>query len=245
MQRLIGPYNGYNPDVDATVSNVFATAALRFGHTLIKPILHRLNDTYQPIPEGHLSLHEAFFAPDRLLNEGGIDPLIRGLIATQAKLRTSEQLLNKELTEKLFAKAEEIALDLAALNIQRGRDHALPGYLEWRKWCNLSTPSNFDDLSGDIPHAGLRQKLQRIYGHPGNVDIWVGGVSEQPLPGAKVGPTLACLLADQFKRVRDGDRYQFKQIISVISVWYQFRQIISEILYNSVGYVSVLTNYLR
>lgn len=58
----------------------------------------------------------------------------------------SDQLLNTELTERLFAKRFEVALDLAALNIQRGRDHALPGYTEWRRWCNLTVPRTFDEM---------------------------------------------------------------------------------------------------
>lgn len=40
----------------------------------------------------------------------------------------------------------------------------------------------------------------------GNVDAWVGGMAEDPLDGAKVGPTFRCLLVEQFGRLRDGDR---------------------------------------
>lgn len=40
----------------------------------------------------------------------------------------------------------------------------------------------------------------------GNLDIWVGGILEDQLDGAKVGPTLRCLLVEQFRRLRDGDR---------------------------------------
>lgn len=208
--EMLGEYKGYDPSINPTISNVFGTAAYRFGHSLINPILHRLNATFQPIAEGHLPLHKAFFSPWRIVQEGGIDPLLRGLFATPAKLKIPGQFLNTELTEKLFRAAHEVALDLASLNIQRGRDHALPGYTEWRQVCNLSVPEDFDELAEDITSPEIREKLKQLYGHPGNVDVWVGGLLEDRLEGARVGPTFLCLLVEQFRKLRDGDRFWYE-----------------------------------
>lgn len=47
-----------------------------------------------------------------------------------------------------------------------------------------------------------------MYTHVDNIDLWVGGVAEQPLTeDSRVGPTFRCILIDQFRRLRDGDRY--------------------------------------
>ncbi|XP_067135162.1 peroxidasin isoform X2 [Centruroides vittatus] len=208
--KMLGSYQGYNPNVNPSIANVFATAALRFGHTLINPILLRLNASFQPIPEGNLPLRKAFFSPFRLVEEGGIDPLLRGLFYAATKIRQSDQILNSELTEHLFAPAHLVAQDLASLNIQRGRDHALPSYNEWRKFCNLSVAESFHDLRHEIHNFELREKLRELYGHPGNIDLWVGGVSEDPVDGAKFGPTFRCLIVDQFKRLREGDRFWYE-----------------------------------
>ncbi|RXG61788.1 Peroxidasin-like protein, partial [Armadillidium vulgare] len=181
--KKLGPFQGYNSDVEPTISNVFATAALR-------PIFRASNVTF--------FLH--------CIQKGFVSVFNIKLV----KMRKPGQFLNLELTEKLFRSAHEIALDLAAMNVQRGRDHALPGYLEWRKFCNLSQPQTFDELEQEITSKEVRAKLRQLYGHPGNVDIFVGGILEDQINGARIGPTFLCILIQQFKNLRDGDRFWYE-----------------------------------
>uniref|UniRef100_A0A183VE44 Peroxidasin-like protein n=1 Tax=Toxocara canis TaxID=6265 RepID=A0A183VE44_TOXCA len=141
---------------------------------------------------------------------GGVDPILRGLFASPMKKPLPRELLNKELTEQLFNRAHDVALDLASLNIQRGRDHALPGYVEFRKWCNLSPVERWSDLDEVMP-SDVIYKLKDLYGHPGNIDLYAGGVAETRLGDALVGPTFSCIIAETFNRVRDGDRFWYER----------------------------------
>ncbi|XP_045784672.1 peroxidasin-like isoform X1 [Maniola jurtina] len=206
----LGEYKEYNPNINPSISNVFATAALRFGHSIINPVLNRYDENFEPIPQGHLLLRNAFFSPWRLVDEGGVDPLLRGMFTTPAKLKTSTQNLNSELTEKLFHTAHAVALDLAAINIQRGRDHAIPPYTKWRQVCNMTEVNDFEDLAHEISDKSVRNKLKELYGSVHNIDVWVGGILEDQVKGGKVGPLFRCLLIEQFRRLRDGDRFWYE-----------------------------------
>ncbi|XP_050012868.1 myeloperoxidase [Alexandromys fortis] len=207
MRKYLPSYRGYNDSVDPRIANVF-TNAFRYGHTLIQPFMFRLDNQYRPTgPNPRVPLSKVFFASWRVVLEGGIDPILRGLMATPAKLNSQNQIVVDEIRERLFVQVMRIGLDLPALNMQRSRDHGLPGYNAWRRFCGLPQPSTVGELGTVLKNLELAQKLMAQYGTPNNIDIWMGGVSEPLEPNGRVGQLLACLIGTQFRKLRDGDRF--------------------------------------
>ncbi|TSK13447.1 Eosinophil peroxidase [Bagarius yarrelli] len=206
--NLMPSYQGYDPEIDPSITNGFSTAAFRFAHVTVQPTVNRLGAGYHPDHKHPpLPLHHSLFASWRVVEEGGIDPLLRGLLLSPAKLQAPEQMMVEELTERLFQAHGGLPLDLGALNLQRGRDHGLPGYAAWREFCGLSVPANESDLIQILENVVLVRKLLALYGTVWNIDVWVGAISEPALSGGRVGPLLACLIAKQFQALRDGDRF--------------------------------------
>ncbi|KAG6927636.1 myeloperoxidase, partial [Chelydra serpentina] len=213
LPRLLGnnfgtaipSYRGYNDSVDPRISSIF-TIAFRFAHASIKPFVFRLDRRYQPAGPPTL-LSKEFFAMWKIVTQGGIDPVLRGLMANQAKLMTQKQMVVDELRDRLFEQVMRIGLDLAALNMQRGRDKGLPGYNAWRQFCGLSQPRNVAELSQVLRNHELAKKFMDLYGTPNNIDIWIGALAEPFVPNGRVGPLLACIIGSQFRKLRDGDRF--------------------------------------
>ncbi|XP_039518867.1 thyroid peroxidase-like [Pimephales promelas] len=208
FDEYIGPYEGYNDSVNPSVSNVFATAAFRFGHVTISPVLTRLNRSFQEHERfPSLSLHQTFFSPWRLVQQGGLDPVLRGLLGRPAVLQNQEHLMTEELTERLVVLNIPESVDLAALNLQRGRDHGLPGYNAWRVFCGLDRVESRSDLAEVFGSDVLAERVMDVYGHPDSVDVWLGGVLERPVSGARTGALFSCLIGKQMKALREGDRF--------------------------------------
>ncbi|XP_002929445.2 lactoperoxidase [Ailuropoda melanoleuca] len=208
MQKWIPPYQGYDKSADPRISNVF-TFAFRFGHLEVPSTVSRLDENYQPWgPEAELPLHTLFFNTWRIVKDGGIDPLVRGLLAKKSKLLNQNKMMTRELRNKLFQPTHKIhGFDLAAINVQRCRDHGMPGYNAWRGFCDLPQPQTLKELNAVLKNRRLAKKLLDLYGTPDNIDIWVGGVAEPLVERGRVGSLLACLLGKQFQQIRDGDRF--------------------------------------
>jgi peroxidase len=202
--NALAPYQGYNPDVNAGIANVFSTAAYRFGHSMLSPVLLRLDTYGQPIHAGHLPLQDAFFAPEEIILEG-IKPLLRGLASQQAQ--QVDASIVDAVRNFLFGPPGSGGLDLAAMDIQRGRDHGLPAYNQVRVDFGLAPVADFSDISAD---PTVQANLQRVYASVDDIDIWVGGLAEDHVNGGLVGETFFTIIKDQFERLRDGDRFWYQ-----------------------------------
>ena len=53
----------------------------------------------------------------------------------------------------------------------------------------------------------VQQELQAAYGSVDNIDPFEGGLAEDHVAGSDMGPLFTTILADQFTRLRDGDRF--------------------------------------
>ena len=202
----LGAYLGYNASIKVGIFNEFATAAFRFGHSQVGNIMPRLDEDWTMIGNGPLSLRDAYFNPGRVLREGGIEPLIRGMLVQKAQnvdLQFSDSVRNF-----LFG-TNTMGLDLVAINIQRGRDHGIPDYNTVREGLGLPRRTTFSEIT---PDKNLQEKLAQVYSDIDDVDLWIGGLAEPHVDGGCVGETFARIIALQYRVLRDGDRFWYENI---------------------------------
>ena len=205
--NALRPYAGYLSNTSPAIANEFSTAIYRFGHSALSPTLLRLDPTLGPIPEGSLALRDAFFRPDRIVNEGGIEPLLRGL-ASQACSAIDTQIVD-DVRNFLFGPPGAGGFDLASLNIQRGRDHGLAPYNTVRQMFGLEARATFAEVS---PDPDVQAALASVYIDVDDIDLWVGALAEEPFNGGHVGELAWHVMRTQFQRLRDADRYWYQAI---------------------------------
>lgn len=219
LPALLGPmapatYRGYNKNVDPSIATEFSTAAYRFGHSMLSPELQLY---FKNRHKGTIRLRHAFFRPDFLVSDPiHVDYLIGGFI--KQKAQEVDHMIIDDVRNFLFGRPGEGGFDLAALNIQRGRDHGIPKYNKVRKAYKLSRNKSWEDVSSN---EALREKLKRVYDSPNDMDAWVGGLCEDHVDGASVGELIGTVLKDQFTRTREGDPFFYMRDDDLQNKWVQ------------------------
>merc|ERR1719219_3186750 len=104
-----------------------------------------------------------------------------------------------------------VGLDLVAINIQRGRDHGLPGYNSFRSLCGGKKAQTFVEFSDQMTSLQV-EMLSQVYSHVDDVDLYLGGLMEKPLPGSLLGQTFSCIISDQMYRTMVGDRFFYSTL---------------------------------
>jgi peroxidase len=192
----------YDPDVNASITTEFSTALFRVGHTMLSNNMEMAGDNGAFI--GNLPLADAFFRPDEIAGDPSmIDHVLMGLCMSQSQEIDAKMV--DGVRNMLFAQGSPVGLDLASLNIERGRDHGIADYNTVRDAYGLPEAATFADITSD---PQLQAALATVYDNDvNNVDLWVGALAEDHVAGTSVGELILTGLVDQFTRLRDGDRF--------------------------------------
>jgi hypothetical protein len=176
-------YRGYNPRVNPTLSNEFATVGYR-AHSMIHgeievedeadrwsaeqlAALEQQGVEVEPSADGTeialvVPLNVAFFNPD-LLELLQLGPVLAG-IGAESEYK-NEEIMDNQLRSVLFQipngqnptcldgeglpECFQGVIDLAALDIERGRDHGMPSYNDLREAYGLPREDSFTAITGE------------------------------------------------------------------------------------------------
>jgi len=201
---FLSQYRGYNDNTRPDITNTFATAAYRLGHTMVSDDVILADNDCEEVGPGEMDLVDVFWTPS-LVATYGIEIWIKG--ASSHDQYETDNKINNVLRNFLFGSPNSpvrFGIDLGSLNIQRGRDHGLPDYNTARLFYTGVPARRFSDITST---DSLARELKDLYGNVNNVDLWVGVLAEDHLPNKSVGRTLNAMLKSQFEKLRDGDFY--------------------------------------
>ncbi len=208
LPALLGTFapsttQNYSNTVDPGIDIEFSTVGYRFGHSL-------LPSTIKVGLDSNVLLKDAFFTPS-FIQQNGIDDLLVG--AANSLCNELNTKITDAIRNFLFgAPSGGMMLDLASLNIQRGRDHGIADYNTLRQAYGLLKVTNFSQITSDV---SLRTLLSQTYTTVDDIDPWVGALAEDHLPSAAVGALLKEMMVDQFTRLRDGDRFWWERDVAL------------------------------
>ncbi|CAL1547361.1 unnamed protein product [Lymnaea stagnalis] len=190
--------------VDPRIRQEFSTAAMRFGHSTVPDVF--------PIGQRRVPISQLFNRPGEVLDN--FDDVVAGMVGVGTPGQNLIQQVDRNfvagLTKHLFEppNSPKNGLDLISFNIQRGRDHGIGPYTTYRKLCGLRPLTGFNDVSALGPNVA---QLAKVYKSVNDIDLFTGLVHEPVDPSNQglVGPTLTCILCQQFLNLKFGDRFFF------------------------------------
>ncbi len=196
-------YTGYDATVNSNISNEFSAAAFRMGHTLLNSTIRRIDIGGEDIIPA-MTLAEAFFNPFDIATNG-MDPFFRGM-AAQIEQDLDGKVVS-DVRNFLFGPPGNGGLDLASININRGRERGLPDFNTMRMDSGLPAYNTFQEINSD---PTVYTVLESLYTDVNDIDPWVGLLVEDHMPDALFGETIMHIMMEQFAVLRDGDRFYYE-----------------------------------
>ncbi|WP_295694744.1 peroxidase family protein [Lapillicoccus sp.] len=182
MQPLVKPFHAYSPDINPAISAEFASAVYRFGHSMLDDTVARRVETVAADgtvtkTDTSLPLLNAFLDPPAYFSGGSTGMLTPEAAAGSIVMGSSDQIgneLDEFVTETLRNNLLGLPLDLATLNIARGRDVGLPRLNDVRRQVfartsdgQLTPYTSWSDFGQHLKHPESLVNFVAAYGrHP-------------------------------------------------------------------------------
>ncbi|MGW4211632.1 peroxidase family protein [Lentzea sp. NPDC004789] len=259
MGVRLAPYRGYRPDVRTSLANEFATVGYR-SHSMVRGDFEVVTNTSRYSPQQLDALRAKGMSvtvtgdqvelgiPPRLLpfnpdlvDDVQIGPLLQSF-GRQPENRNDEVVDEDALRSIVFLipgcvpRCLTAVVDVAALDVERGRDHGIAAYNDLRRAYGLAPKPSFRAITGEATESfpadpeltpgdeindpnsldhvrpGVRRtttaaRLKAIYGDVSGLDAIVGMMAEPRLPGGEFGELQHAIWKKQFEALRDGDRF--------------------------------------
>lgn len=217
LPQLLGQslpeYTGYKSDIYPDVTSLFDAAAIKYILTLIPSGLYQRNTRCETeTTNGHdgVRLCNSYWRAQEILmeREDSLEETIMGMATQLAE--AEDTYIVEDLRSKYFGPLHFSRHDLISQTIMRGRDYGLPDYNTVREAVGLPRVRHWHQINPwmNSTHPELLEKLSRVYRDINDIDVFVGGMFETTPDGP--GELFKTVLIDQFRRIRDGDRFWFE-----------------------------------
>lgn len=193
------------------VSNEFGAAGIKFYHSMLPGDVKSQNDNNlsgsssysldnvieeEDRQEELFKLEDVFYKPKDLSKFNLFDRLMNSILNQNAMSMDSNYVddLSLHLYRTKMYGGKTFGADAFSFDIQKGRDHGLPSYLEYINRCLNIKINSWDDLRNIVNEDDL-DRMRTVYASVRDVDLIVGGLSEVPNENATIGPTFSCIIS--------------------------------------------------
>jgi len=137
----------YNENLDPSIMNEFATAAMRFGHSTVSGLFKPIGHQKWPLKFHYFDFKDFVLGKDGSAFENEL------LGMAHQPSQKADLVATDDMTDFLFfdkSSGSKVGDDIMARNIQRGRDHGIPTYNTMRQACKVSKLTSFRSRPREI-----------------------------------------------------------------------------------------------
>jgi hypothetical protein len=225
FDEIIGKYQGYNKNLDPSLSHSFVLSAIRVPHDQVNfPLILPINDKCDITPLPGVTPGYEWQERANCLREFtdmySIDQFIKGAYLQFAQ--SFDGVITDNM-RSIYSKADTpfANFDVEAGNIHRGRKNKVPTFYQLKKLhqnvdlydtigCIPGETDSLECFLGITKNITRAANLQNLYKRVNQIDSFVGFVVEDDKTETLISKTAAIIYAKEFKKIRDADRFWFE-----------------------------------